>query len=196
MSLQDLIYAKTIENIFKAIIHAYTIMKSNNPFIKVPIENERRNHLIETLRSNKLICNGNCIITSEESTYDDTTFKDLGRMDVRIYFGWNKGKTLVFECKRFISSTITTKNIKEEYFGEGIERFTTQKKYPVPSQKAGMISFVESGDFNKLNQLLSIELNNVSISFADTSLNYSHDYCYQGLIDGILFSHILLNFAS
>jgi len=195
MSLRDIIREKSINSILHAIVSAYAIMRKVNPFTSVPIENERRNHLVETLKAKKLVFKGDCIITTEESTYNRATFEEKGRIDIKIYFGYNKRNIIVFECKRFISSNMTTKHIQDEYWGNGIERFTIQKKYPTPWNYAGMISFVESGDFEKLNTLLVNAIETASDEFTDLSTEFSHQYLYEGKIDDINFNHVIMNFT-
>ncbi|MBQ7760526.1 MAG: hypothetical protein IJ400_00580 [Clostridia bacterium] len=194
MTLREYVKTRMIKNLVHTIVKAYKIMVVDDPFHEIPIENTRRNYLVETIKSNKLIKHSS--ITTEESTYDKTTYLDMGRMDISIRLDFSESKLIVAECKRFINGNITKSNFDNEYVGEGIERFTKKKIYPCPCNYAIMIAFLETGDFSKLNTLLSTNLNIISNNFCDVSRIYSHSYCYEGDISAIRFVHVLMDFSA
>ena len=193
MALREYVKTRMMKNLVCSIVKAYDIIVSDDPFTEVPKENTRRNCLVETIKSNKLIKHGS--ITTEESTYDKTTYLDMGRMDISIRLDFSESKLIVAECKRFIGSNITKSNFDNEYVGEGIDRFTKKKIYPCPYNYAIMIAFLETGDFSKLNTLLSTNIKSMSSDFCNVSKTYSHDYCYEGNISEIRFVHVLMDFS-
>ena len=194
MALRNSVKTRIIKNIVNSIVKAYNIIVVDDPFHEIPYENTRRNCLVDTIKSNKLIKHG--LITTEESAYDKTTFLDIGRMDISIRLDFSESKLIVAECKRFLSGNINKSNFNKEYVGEGIDRFTKKNMYPCPCDCAIMIAFLETGDFSKLNKLLSTNLNTMSNNFCDASTIYSHKYCYEGDISTIRFVHILMDFSA
>lgn len=194
MGLREYVKTRMMKNLVCSIVKAYDIIVDDDPFSEVPKENTRRNYLVETIKSNKLIKHGS--IATEESTYDKTTYLDRGRMDISIRLDFSESKLIVAECKRFVSGNINKSSFESEYVGQGIERFTKTKIYPCPYNYAIMIAFLETGDFSKLNTLLSTNIKNMSSDFFNVSKTYSHDYCYEGDISGIRFVHILMDFSA
>lgn len=159
-------------------------------------EEERRDELIDIMRK-----------TKQEYHINDRIEKGVGvgtkRMDIaflppnvseRIY--------VCFECKRFLKENMNSSYFRREYVNEGIWRF--QKGYYADNMpEVGMLAFLETGDFLKLNELFEKELPKQSDTpIGDASDIYGHEYVYETKhlrdIDKSRFSitHILTDFTS
>lgn len=189
-----------ITNYVKLIVCCYNEIRDHK-FTDVPIENTRRNLLLDSMCKHKNEFGITFNIASENGTYDKTTFKDTGRIDICCYISELQDKYIAFECKRFIKSNMIPSHFESEYFGEGIKRFI-ENIYSENMNIAGMISFAETGDFGKLEKLLlsSLPLISLNKSFKDISKLYNHDKIFetkhQRLNGNVLtLTHVLMDFT-
>ncbi|MCH3965732.1 MAG: hypothetical protein LKE46_16070 [Clostridium sp.] len=189
-----------ITNYIKLIVYSYNEIK-NHKFSKTPIEDTRRNLLVESMSKNKSMFGIIFNISTENGTYDKETYKDTGRIDICCYISELQDKYIAFECKRFIKNNMTASHFKDQYLNEGMKRFF-DNIYSENMDIGGMIAFAETGDFTKLDRLLSLNLNNIALdgSFKDISSKYEHNKVFETKhkrINGniITLSHIIMDFT-
>ena len=125
------------------------------------------------------------------------------RMDICCYLeGLREDYYICFECKRFLKNTTTKSQFEDEYYGEGIKRFENNE-YSSRMPEAGMISFLETGNLDKLKKLMEIKLPEKAVDrkAVNCSLKYSFCYVYRTIHKRknsqrmISLYHILLDFT-
>ncbi|MEG1751519.1 MAG: hypothetical protein RR247_00375 [Clostridia bacterium] len=191
-NIQKDIISNFIDRLIKLIILSYTKM-SINKGSSVCGEDQRRNKLLQEIRKNKAQFNFNYVFSQYESA-DDESGKTLGRTDITVFLDTISDLGITIECKRFLKNEICNSHINSEYINNGLDRFKNNK-YPLSYGYSGMLSFVESGDFNKLYTLLSSTFN-----FEDKSQYYNFNYVSHSIEldnNGKDFNvfHIVLNFS-
>lgn len=155
-------------------------------------EDIRRNMLVNVMRKNKFKFKINDIIASYETFGDDYT--TIGRTDITFFVNVFENRSFTIECKRFLENEINKSQIQNQYIGNGVNRFITNK-YPTYWGYAGMMSFVESGDILKLSQILNkqFKMTNLSQKYKYQFITESSEYSSAKKLFKIV--HILLNFA-
>lgn len=163
-----------------------------------PLENQRRNELYNVMLRNKTALNLFMFITIESGVTNEDN-EDVGRMDIAFYdFPPDEGKAITFECKRFFKKDMTSSHFKAQYCKEGIVRFA-DGKYSAGVSEAGMIAFVETGDYMKAYRLFQNELPSKT-AVRELSDKYGHQYIFQTVHsrktnNDITLTHILMNFT-
>lgn len=188
---KDIIYS-IIDKLIKLIIYSYSKL-ARNKANKVMLEDQRRNKLLQEIRKNKSKFKFDYIISQFEP-FDEESGITLGRTDITVFIDTMSDLGITIECKRFLKNEICNSHINNEYIGNGLNRFKNHK-YPLSYGCSGMLSFVESGDYNKLYTLLSS-----MFSLDDKSTQYDIKYIAQSQeqdINGDNFDvfHIILNFV-
>lgn len=190
------------EECVKLIISAYDEIRINDHFKgQKPLEEVRRNQLVQTMECLMPQYKFKHFITKESATSNPKTFNTLGRIDICVSYKVNYEQRMIsFECKRFIKYSYGEKAIEKAYYEDGINRYEIEK-YPVDKGIAGMISFFEEGDYTIFNQRL---VKNINIHAKNGSFfvltQYGHDYIYESKVsdvngNDITLNHILLNFT-
>lgn len=186
----------------KLIVFSYNeIIKSGVMVGAKPIEDQRRNQIIDIMLKNKKTFKFMHTITSESGTVNQNTFKTKGRIDICICYGGFEQKYISFECKRITKKTMSEIKLEKSHYKEGILRYE-EGKYDCDSGYAGMVSFLEEGDANIFNQnLIKVLQNHLIIKIDDESDKYSHNYIYSYPIKvpndkNVLVKHVVMSFSS
>jgi hypothetical protein len=139
-------------------------------------ENDRRNMLVDQMRKNKSKFGITFNIATESGVYNPD-FIDIGRIDICCYLNELDDQYIAFECKRFIRDDIVPSYIRSEYYEHGIKRFE-DNIYTCKINVGGMIAFLESGDYQKLKNLMETELPNYTQGKVvnDCSSEYQYNY--------------------
>lgn len=171
--LSDSIFNKCI----KLVISGYSKIKAN-PHTNPPLENQRRNELVREMRNSKLSVGlVHVLITTEASEFDENN-NDIGRMDITVYYSNQEDKYITFECKRFLKKDLTPSYFQSQFNKEGIQRFV-DGQYSATMHVAGMIAFVETGDFQKSYRLFVNELPKTDPRVQEHTSKYHHQYVFQ-----------------
>ncbi len=194
-SWTDTFRVNYIENYILLVIKAYQSI-GNGSHILIKKEEERRTELVEAMRNKKGEFNITFPIGYEVG-------EKTKRMDICCYLdGLKENNYICFECKRFLKTTITKSHFNKEYYGEGISRFENNE-YSSCMPEAGMISFLETGNMDKLKKLMEMKLPEKAMDkrYEDCSLRYSFCYVYRtmhrrkGNNHSLSIYHILLDFT-
>ncbi len=159
-----------IDNYIRLVIQSYNCIQTSSRK-QIKKEEERRTELVDFMRQLKNEYHITFPITYESGI-------NSKRMDICCYLdGLTENFYICFECKRFLKTTTTKSNFYSEYYGEGIKRFENNE-YSAHMSQAGMIAFLESGDFDKLQKLMNKELpsNAVAMSVKDCSSEYGYNF--------------------
>lgn len=178
-----------LEKLIHLIIYSF---KKINKKDGINLEDQRRNKLLREIRKNKAKFKFNYTIAQYESADEDGI--TLGRTDITVFLDQMADLGVTIECKRFLKTNICKSYIENEYIENGINRFKNHK-YPLTYKCSGMLSFVESGNYDKLFELMSTIFN-----LDDNSTDYSFNYIAQSKeedMNGNAFRvfHIILNFS-
>lgn len=184
-----------IQNYIFLVIRAYqNIPKESHKEVK--LEEDRRTELVKSMRhlKNKFYINFPIAYETGEGTK---------RMDICCYLdGLSEDYYICFECKRFLSQSITNSNFDCEYYNKGIKRFE-QGQYSPKMSQAGMLSFLETGTMMKLENLMRVKLPQTA---ADSQMeDISNEYVFPNVfktlhkrkngLGSIHLYHILLDFT-
>lgn len=184
-----------IENYICLVIKAYQDVGTESR-TAIKKEEERRTELVEYMRNRK----AEFYITAPIGYEVGERTK---RMDICCYLeGLREDYYICFECKRFLKNTTTKSQFEDEYYGEGIKRFENNE-YSSRMPEAGMISFLETGNLDKLKKLMEIKLPEKAVDrkAINCSLKYSFCYVYRTIHKRknsqrmISLYHILLDFT-
>lgn len=181
------------------VIYCYEqVLQTNSPIN--PLENTRRNMLLEQMRKNKSTFGITFNIASEVGVYDED-YRDNGRMDICCYLSQLEDEYIAFECKRFLRKDVIPYYIREKYYGEGIKRFE-DNIYSGSVDLGGMIAFLEEGDYQKLWRIIFRELPQYTCDnkVEDISENYKYQYVLRTSHNrkrnrDITLVHILMDFT-
>ena len=184
-----------IKNYIFLVIAAYhNIPDASHKVVKV--EEDRRTELVQEMRYLRNKFHINFPIAYEAG-------EGRKRMDICCYLdGLSEDYYICFECKRFLRKSITNSNFDCEYYNEGIRRFE-QGQYSPKMLQAGMLSFLETGAMDKLEELMQRKLPQTAANkcVENLSLTYSFPYVYKTLhrrdsgLGDIYLYHILLDFT-
>jgi len=194
--LKDSVIKKHIQ----LVVFCYTIIK-DKIYPNIPIENTRRNTLIRAMRQYRTNFGVLSTIASESGQFNDED-EDIGRIDIVCYFDMlREDNCIAFECKRFLKNDITSSRFQAKFVGQGIQRFQ-DNKYSENAPVAGMIAFVESGDYTKAYNLFLSELpKTLTLSpMTENSDQYKHNYIFNTVHtrknnSNIELTHILMDFT-
>jgi len=189
-----------IDSFIKLAIASYEEIKDHE-FKKIPKEDTRRNLLKKSMVHHKrefgIIFN----ISAENGLYDEETFEDTGRIDICCFLNELEDNYIAFECKRFLKSNTIKSYFNSEYLGEGINRFINNT-YSRNMDIGGMIIFLESGNYEKLQRLIFKSLPETSIkdSLQDLSKQFDYNYIYRTSHNRvnnipIHLTHVLMDFS-
>ncbi|MDD3251738.1 MAG: hypothetical protein PHV18_04160 [Lachnospiraceae bacterium] len=182
-----------IENYILLVIQSYRDISDKSKAL-LKKEEQRRTELVNIMRKKKGDFNINFPIAYESG-------EKTKRMDICCYIdNLKEDQYICFECKRFLKSNINNYNFEMEYYGQGIKRFE-DGEYSQCMPQAGMIVFLESGDMNKLKELMLKKLPEKASKnqFEDCSLYYRFCYVYRTVHmravvgNGLSLHHILLD---
>lgn len=184
-----------IQNYIFLVIRAYhNIPKESHKEVK--LEGDRRTELVKSMRHLK-----NEFYINFPIAYE--TGEGTKRMDICCYLdGLSEDYYICFECKRFLSQSITNRNFDCKYYNEGIKRFEHGQYSPKMSQ-AGMLSFLETGTMVKLENLMRTRLPQTAADsqMEDISKDYFFPHVFKTLhnrgngLGNIHLYHILLDFT-
>ncbi len=181
-----------IDKLIQLIIYSYNKMIANKSS-NVLLEDQRRNKLLYEIRKNKSKFNFDYTISQCEP-FDEDTGTTLGRTDITVFLDTMSDLGITIECKRFLKNEICNYHINSEYIGNGVDRFKNHK-YPLTYGYCGMLSFVESGDYNKLFSILSsifkLDDNSKQYMFNFIAKSKEQDCCGENFE----VFHIILNFS-
>lgn len=184
-----------IENYIRLVVKAYQDVGAGSRTM-VKREEDRRTELVEYMRNRK----GEFHITAPIGYEVGEKTK---RMDICCYLeGLREDYYICFECKRFLKNTTTKSQFENEYYKEGIKRFENNE-YSSCMPEAGMISFLETGNLDKLKRLMEVKLPEKAIDkkAVNCSLKYSFCYVYRTMHKRknnehiLALYHILLDFT-
>jgi len=209
LNANDFIYSITVyshefEDILSQLIACYCLMKSDNCVIQ-----NNENLIRDTLVNNYLMNNdvrkqigiSGYLFYRELPTTDNT-----GRVDIHIVppkAFQDTDAYYIIECKRLDGG----KELNREYIGNGIARFTNEKKYPFYENIAGMIGFVikkidiHQNTYCNINELLQNTFTKINTERALTkkeiSPNFEYSYYSSHKIDGDskIIYHLMFDFS-
>lgn len=170
-----------LKSCVKTIIYAYNdIILSGCKFEDVPIEDKRRNQLVEIINKNRKKYSFNEIINTESGIIDEQLHTS-GRIDICICYRPEAytQECLSFECKRFSNKKrYTRRSVIDPFYNEGIYRYISER-YFCDSGYGGMIAFCESGSYNDLQKAIFSLLVEKSNETHNWNSNYKHNWIYE-----------------
>ncbi|MCM1105313.1 MAG: hypothetical protein NC355_00065 [Blautia sp.] len=185
-----------IRNYIFLIIRAYQSMPQES-FADIKIEEDRRTELVEVMRPLKSRYHIVFPISCEVA-------EGRKRMDICCYLdNLSEDNYICFECKRFLKRDLTKSHFEKHYYGEGIRRFEACQYSPHMAE-AGLLSFLETGCMDKLEELMRTNLPQkaADAKMADCSEDFDFPYVYRTLHerreqgDYITLYHVLLDFTA
>jgi len=193
------------ENILRGIISCYHSMVSAK--IKLPHNNEGA---IRDAMLSKNYLKGHSFKENHPQLlnyhFDKETTENNGRADIRIlHVNPYKGDEAyyIIECKRLDGEN----KLNREYIGNGIARFTNEKKYPFYENIAGMIGFVvKKIDIHKnthcnINELLQNVFTKINteriLTKKEINPDFEYSYYSSHKIDGDskIIYHLMFDFS-
>jgi len=148
---------------------------------KPPLETQRRNELVREMRRWKSEFGLVQALILKESAESNENDRDTGRMDITFFYSASESEYITFECKRFLSRSLTSSYFQAQYNGEGIQRFV-DGRYSAEMPMAGMIAFIETGDYEKARRLFLNELPKTvpaGLPVRECSEERRHQYVFQ-----------------
>lgn len=135
-----------IPDILSMVLEVWDIFKANCDEIhEVPITKRFRSHLEQYKDQKRLPIR----IDREVPVDDISTEKELGRIDLRLTYGYRSDVYFAFECKRLnvVDKNGTTNSLARDYVGDdGMKRFVgVTPKYANGLKQGGMIGYVMNG---------------------------------------------------
>lgn len=181
------------------VIYSYNEVLKMKPHV-LPLEDTRRDMLIEQMRKNKSKFGITFNIAAEAGVFDED-YITKGRIDICCYLSQFEDEYIAFECKRFLKRNLIPSYVQHQYYEEGIKRFE-KNIYSASVGLGGMIAFLEEGDYSKLYQIMVSELPQYTCDhhIEDISENYNYQYILRSFHSrkrnrDISLFHVLMDFT-